>query len=251
MDEMAQTGFGRGALAYSRARPGWPAEAVAAAFGHWGISPAGSSVLDLGAGTGRLTAVLAATGADVTAVEPVAEMRALIESRSVEGTAEEIPAADDSVDAVFVGEAFHWFDFDRAVPELARVLRPGGGLALLWNGWPMGEESWRADFAALLSEVHYHPQGLSMASAGEDRFEGLRGVAFDGFAPFERMSFEHARLLTPEQFADLVSSFSFVAALPDGRRDELLGRLLDLLRSEHVDEINQRWQTNLFVAAAI
>ena len=96
------------------------------------------TVLDLGAGTGKLTRSLAARGLEVVAVEPLAEMRAklaaaLPEVRALEGTAEAIPLADDSVDAITVAQAWHWVDPERATAEAARVLRPGGTLGLIWN----------------------------------------------------------------------------------------------------------------------
>lgn len=125
----AARGFSRSSALYERARPGYPPAAVAWLAECLGIGP-GAAVLDLAAGTGRLTRLLATTGADVVAVEPVAEMRAAIGSGALAGTAEAIPVADGRVDAVTVGEAFHWFDGLRALAEIHRVLRPGGRLGL-------------------------------------------------------------------------------------------------------------------------
>src|SRR4029077_20857536 len=100
----------------------------------------GARVLDVGAGTGKLTRGLVALGFKAVAVEPGAPRldelrRAVPEAEAYEGPAESIPLADESVDAAFAGQAFHWFDRERAVPELHRVIRAGGGLALLWNWW--------------------------------------------------------------------------------------------------------------------
>jgi SAM-dependent methyltransferase len=125
--------FGSVAAAYSAYRPGYPAAAVAVA-----VPGPAARVLDLGAGTGKLTAALAAPGRTVHAVEPdtamLAELRAALPSViAAEGSAESIPLPDASVDAVVVGQAWHWFDPDPARAEIARVLRPGGTLALLWN----------------------------------------------------------------------------------------------------------------------
>jgi len=125
--------FGAVAADYAEHRPGYPAAAV-----EWALGPApGRKVLDLGAGTGKLTEALGAY--DVVGVEPdpemLAQLRADLPSVDArEGSAEAIPLPDASVDAVLVGQAIHWFDMDRAVPEIARVLRPGGVLAGLWNG---------------------------------------------------------------------------------------------------------------------
>ncbi|MFN2468555.1 MAG: class I SAM-dependent methyltransferase [Gaiellaceae bacterium] len=124
---------------YEQARPGFPAEAIVHLAGRLGLRP-GRRVLDLAAGTGKLTRELVGTGAEVVAVEPRAEMREQLRATSPgvevhEGVAEAIPLPDGAVDAVTVAHAFHWFDRDRAYPEIARVLapRPDAGLALVWN----------------------------------------------------------------------------------------------------------------------
>jgi SAM-dependent methyltransferase len=132
MDEWAARArsFASEAEAYAYGRPSYPIEAV-----RWLMPDDAGTVLDLGAGTGKLTQRLLELGLDVVAVEPLEEMRALIPApaRTLPGTAELIPLADSSVDAVVVGQAFHWFDATRALPEIARVLRPGGTVGLLWN----------------------------------------------------------------------------------------------------------------------
>jgi len=124
---------------YERHRPEYPEEALRWAVGQLGIGPRGR-VLDVGAGTGKLTRGLVAIGLDVVAVEPGAPMleqlrRAVPEADALDGAAESIPLSGASVDAAFAGQAYHWFDRERAVPELHRVVRAGGGLALLWNWW--------------------------------------------------------------------------------------------------------------------
>ena len=129
--------FGAAAAAYAEHRPDYAEAAV-----RWALEPVWDRrpvrVADIGAGTGKLTAMLVRLGADVTAVEPDPQMlaelrRAMPEVRSAPGSAEEIPLPDASVDAVLAGQAMHWFDMDRAMPEIARVLTPGGVLAGLWN----------------------------------------------------------------------------------------------------------------------
>jgi ubiquinone/menaquinone biosynthesis C-methylase UbiE len=131
--------FGNRAADYDRARPEYSAEAIDLAAARLGLG-AGSEVLDLGAGTGKLTRTLVDRFARVTAVEPDQSMLAVLTQvtdchLALEGRAEAIPLAGDSVDAVFVGQAFHWFDTDAALPEIVRVLRPRGGLVLIWNTW--------------------------------------------------------------------------------------------------------------------
>jgi SAM-dependent methyltransferase len=124
----ASMGFARAAAAYERGRPGYPSAAVDFLAARLRLGP-GRRVVDLAAGTGTLARSLPATGAEVIAVEPVAEMRAALpaRARAVDGTAEA------SADAVAVAQAFHWFDGDAALAEIHRVLRPGGALALVWN----------------------------------------------------------------------------------------------------------------------
>jgi SAM-dependent methyltransferase len=124
---------------YERHRPEYPAEALRWAAGQLGLEP-GARILDVGAGTGKLTRGLVSAGFRAVAVEPGAPMReqlrtAVPEADALEGSAESLPLPDASVDAAFAGQAYHWFDRGRAVPELHRVLRSGGGLALLWNWW--------------------------------------------------------------------------------------------------------------------
>ena len=129
--------FGSQAAAYERGRPSYPPEAI-----EWLLAPTegwdARDVLDLGAGTGKLTTRLVERGLDVVAVDPIAEMldvlrAALPTTPALLGTAEQIPLGDNSVDAVLVAQAWHWFDPQRAVAEVARVLRPGGRLGLVWN----------------------------------------------------------------------------------------------------------------------
>ena len=127
------TSFADVADAYERARPGYPEQAV-----RWLVGDEPCDVVDLGAGTGKLTRTLVELGHRVTAVEPLAEMLrelgvAVPEATAVEGSAEQIPVPDASTDVVVCAQAFHWFDHNAALPEIARVLRPGGYLALVWN----------------------------------------------------------------------------------------------------------------------
>lgn len=151
--DVAESGFGSGADDYERGRPSYPDDVVAWIVRELGIGP-GSRLVDLAAGTGKLTRLLAATDGELVAVEPVAAMReqlarVLPEVPVLDGTAEALPIDDGSVDAVTIAQAFHWFDAELALAELARVLRPGGGLALLWNERD-AREPWVAELSKLI-----------------------------------------------------------------------------------------------------
>jgi SAM-dependent methyltransferase len=152
--------FGRVADAYDRTRPAYGAEVLDRAASLLELDP-GATVLDLAAGTGKLTSALRDRYARVIAVEPDDAMRAYIAGESLAGSAEAMPLADDAVDAVFVGEAFHWFDWERALAEIERVLRPRGGLAVLMRSWGEQEQPGLLPgaFKAELDEIwtRFHP----------------------------------------------------------------------------------------------
>lgn len=180
-------------------------------------------MLDLGAGTGRLTRELARRFASVAAVEPDEEMRARIDVGTVlAGSAEAIPLEDGSVDCVFVGEAFHWFDAPRAIPELARVLVPRGGLAILWQHWWETEPPLPAGAIEILREPY-------------ERFAAQRSepwdVAFDDspFEPLQREELEEALILDVDSLLTLYSTTSSCAALRDDERTALFARVRPLL----------------------
>lgn len=214
-------------------------------------------MVDLAAGTGRLTRELLALGASVTAVEPVDEMRALISgATAVAGSAESLPLPDDSAGAVFVGEAFHWFDAPRALPEIARVLRPRGGLALMWNvGQQQEDQVWRPDIVELLKDVYFHPQGRTVpAASGNDwreQTEWQRGPGWERFEAIEHRDFEHVQRLTAEDYVSLVKSFSFVAALEEEKRAKLLASVAAVLERHGVAEFDQRWRTDLYLTRSV
>jgi SAM-dependent methyltransferase len=178
-------------------------------------------VLDLGAGTGRVTRELARRFEDVVAVEPDERMRAL-NNEALEGSAEAIPLEDASVDAVFVGEAFHWFDPDAAIPEIARVLRPRGGLAILWTHWWETEPPLPEEALALLREPWDRAQ--------PQRRPPWRGV-FDG-SSFEPLQVEHDTdeiTVDPDELLTLYSTTSSLASLPANERQALFDHVRPLL----------------------
>ncbi|MQS34981.1 class I SAM-dependent methyltransferase [Streptomyces katsurahamanus] len=211
--------FGAAADAYERGRPPYPARAV-----DWLLAGAGDRVIDLGAGTGKLTRLLTARGLDVTAVEPSDGMRehlaaAAPGARVLAGSAESIPLPDGCADVVTAAQAWHWADTARAVPETARVLAPGGSLALVWN---VRDE--RADWVARLGRL-LHPAG-ARPTAGA----GVAALAErpDLYGPTETFTVEWSAELGPAELVDLVASRSYVIMLPEPDRAELLARVREL-----------------------
>jgi SAM-dependent methyltransferase len=168
-------------------------------------------VLDLGAGTGKLTRGLVALGLEVTAVEPLPEMRAYIPG-ALAGSAEDIPLPDASVDAVFAGQAFHWFDPDRALPEIVRVLRPGGTVGLIWNRLD-NRVPWVAEIVALIEEP----------GDADERTPAYSG--FPGLSELERRDFPHSHPADAELVVDRVASSSLVIVMPEAERAAALAHV--------------------------
>jgi SAM-dependent methyltransferase len=215
IDRVAAAGFASAADVYERARPSYPADAVARMVERTGLR-AGRTVVDVGAGTGKLTRLLGASGARVVAVEPIAEMRAKIEGAEVlDGTAEEIPLPDGAADVVTVAQAFHWFDLDRALPELHRVLRPGGWLALFWNMRDLDDPVQRG-----VEELLAPLRGWVIAQQ-EGRWRPPLAQS-PLFGEVEQHFFRYDQHLTADELCDRVASTSFVAAMRAVDRDELL-----------------------------
>ena len=224
MSDFARS-FERTADAYERGRPGYAEAALDAV-----PVRADAAVLDLAAGTGKLTRQLVRRFERVVAVEPLSGMRAVLqhvvpEAEALPGTATEIPLEDAAVGAVFVGEAFHWFGNDDAVREIARVLRPGGTLAVLFNQAdgkiePPLPQAFRD---ALDSVALVKPPEFTVRS-------GLWRTPFPGpFEPFTEISFPNAVELDREEMLANVASWSTVAGLPDAERGQLLEQLSALL----------------------
>jgi len=201
--------FGAAAEVFERARPGYPDAAV-----DWLLPDGARTVLDLGAGTGKLTRSLAARGLEVVAVEPLVEMRerlaaTLPDVRAMAGTAEEIPLADDSVDAITVAQAWHWVDPVRATAEAARVLRPGGTLGLIWN-----RRDERVDWVARIGEV--------MGSSDAELIE-LEGVEIGPpFGPTESFITDWQRPMDVDLLVEMAASRSYVITATPRRRREIL-----------------------------
>ncbi len=212
------TAFAEVAGAYERGRPGYSDDAV-----HWlaGFEPC--DVVDLGAGTGKLTRALVGLGHRVTAVEPLDEMRAELEAilpdvHAVAGSAEAIPLPDSSADVVTSAQAFHWFDHDDALPEIVRVLRPRGRIALVWNSRD-DRDPWMARLSAIIGNETIQES---------DVVPVLDASALFGAVETARFAFQQT--LDRDGLLDLVLSRSYLAKLPPPEREPVLaavGRLYD------------------------
>lgn len=212
------TAFAEVAAAYERGRPGYPAEAV-----RWLAGDGPHDVVDLGAGTGKLTRALVGLGHRVTAIEPLPEMLELLPAAApgagaILGNAEVIPLPDDFADVVTSAQAFHWFDHAVALPEIARVLRPGGRLALVWNTRDE-REPWVARLSSIMG---------SEAITESDATEPIDASGL--FAEVEHAEFRLEQSLDRETLLDLVLSRSYCAKLPPAEREpvlEVVGTLYD------------------------
>lgn len=221
---------------YERGRPGYPAEAIDFA----GL-PSSATVLDLGAGTGKLTRLLVSRFARVVAVEPDDEMRRLLvalcpEAEVLSGSAEQIPLANASLDAVFAAECFHWFNNERALTEIARVLRPRGALVLMWNVpagstepsiaavEPLLDQHWpeKADLPLDLNYLELHGY-----ASGEWRLTFTRS----GFEKPQEARLPNPQTVDPEGLVAFFASMGWIANLPDEERLPLLGAVRSKLTS--------------------
>ena len=244
--------FGAAAAAYAEHRPGYAEAAV-----RWALEPCwpgGTTprspprtgglpvppyppgplrVLDLGAGTGKLTQILVRLGVEVTAVEPdpgmLAELRRELPSlRSLAGSAEEIPLPDGSADAILVGQAMHWFDLGRAMPEIARVLSPGGGLAGLWN-----VDDDRVPWVAGLAEISKRKSSATLTrwrdGASQARQEHIAAAGSGLFGLAQVGEFEHGQRRTAESLLATIATHSHLLVMDEPERTALLAEISDFL----------------------
>ena len=206
----------RDAAAYERGRPGWPPAAVDWLCSELGVGAA-SAVADVGAGTGKLTRELVGRARRVVAVEPSEPMLAVLRSavpgaEAVRGSAEALPLGDASVQALFVAEAFHWFGSPEVVAEQARVIVPGGGLALLWN---------RPDRWPSVPALDARRERRSFPY-GEDRWRAAVDAS-PAFGSLVERTFAHEQRLDRASFVAQVASFSWMQSVGDAERQTLLG----------------------------
>ena len=217
---------------YEAARPTYPPEAVAWLVERLGIR-AGSRVCDLAAGTGKLTRLLAPTGAELFAVEPVPGMRAtfrelLPDVPVIAGTAEALPLRAGSLQALVAAQAWHWFDHDRATAEAHRVLHAGGALGLVWNARDRSEP-WVNAVWSIMDRVEKHAPWRDHENWRDSAFRAMAG-----FGEVERAEFRHRQSSTPEGVVRRIASVSHVAVLPEDQRAAVLAEVRTVL-AEHPD----------------
>jgi SAM-dependent methyltransferase len=242
---LAGLGFGSAAEAYERGRPSWAGQAVALLVSELGLAPE-RVVADVAAGTGKLTRLLVPSGATVVAVEPLPEMASVL-ARAVpgvpvaQGMAERLPLRDGSVDAMAVAEAFHWFDVEVALAEIRRVLRPGGGLAMLWNQAGADPTPWQVELGALLAGLrdpglpfvgsHSRPWADEVAGAG-------------GFTPLAHRSFPHQQAASVEDVVAGALSTSWIAVRSEDERGAFADDVRAILAA--FDEpLEVRWRSEV------
>jgi SAM-dependent methyltransferase len=244
---VAAAGFAAAADVYERARPTYPPDAVAWLADRLGLEP-GRTVVDVGAGTGKLTRLLVPFGPRVIAVEPVPEMLAKLRevvpgTETMAATAEALPLPDESVDAITVAQAMHWFDHARALPELRRVLRPGGSLGLIWNSRDLSDPL-QDRLEKLLAPVRERvPAQIELGWR-----EPLRRSEL--FGPIEERHFRNEQLATVADLRDRVSSTSFVAAMAPAEREELLDQVEGLVAGMP-EPFTFQYETEVYVTPAV
>jgi SAM-dependent methyltransferase len=245
--QAAAKGFARGAVEYERGRPSYPDAAVEQIIREYSIG-LGTSVVDLGAGTGKFTRLLAPTGATILAVEPVAEMREIFASvlpdiDVVDGTAESIPVADRSTDVVTAAQALHWADAEKAIPEIHRVLRSGGGVAFVWNS--RANSGWEARITKLMDRV-----AGAAPRYGTARDGGWQRVLEEhaGFGGLRREEFALEHPTTVDATLARVASTSYVSALSDDDRTNVLDEVRQILAEARLGtEFVEAYITEVFL----
>lgn len=245
--DAAARGFARGAEEYEQGRPSYAAGAVELLVRELAIGP-GTTVVDVGAGTGKFTRLLVPTGARLIGVEPVAQMREVFARvlpgvEVVDGTAESLPLPDASADVVVAAQTFHWVDGPAAVAEAARVLRTGGGggLGLVWNSRDTSVP-WTRAIKELMDRVAGDAPRYGNAAAGGWQ---VAVAEHGGFGEVERAEFRHDHPMTPATVRARVASTSYVSALPDDEREAVL-REVDAIVAPLGDTFAEPYVTEVF-----
>jgi ubiquinone/menaquinone biosynthesis C-methylase UbiE len=242
LDRTSARAFAGVAEEYERRRPSYPPELVAWVVERLGLEP-GRAVVDIGAGTGKFTRLLVPSGARVIAVEPLAEMRAQLSATAsgvevLAGSAEQLPLEDASADAATAAAAFHWFELDRALPELHRVLRPGGRFAIVHNFRDAGQP-----LQAAVEEVIGH------LLPDESEFEGWESAVEESglFSPIASVQQTHEQYFDAAGLAERVSTISYVARLPDEERAVVLAAVRALGEAQPETPFPFRYESEAFV----
>jgi SAM-dependent methyltransferase len=247
----AAAGYAQGAETYARGRPGFPTEALDWLTNDLRIGP-GKTVVELGAGTGKFTQWLVQTKADVIAVEPVVAMLARLQAdlpgvRTLRATAQNLPFANASVGAVICAQSFHWFASRESLAEIRRVLEPDGALGLIWN---VRDQSvpWVAELTRIMEPYEGDAPRY-------DKGQWRKVFPAPGFGPLEEKAFAHAHVGSAERvIVDRVASVSFIAALDEATRDEVLGEVRALIAAtpELADmaEVSAPYETRAYRAIA-
>ena len=234
--------FGAHADAYERARPAWPEKAA-----RWLVPADAELLVELGAGTGKLTRAVAALGVRVVAVEPDPRMLAVLrglELEGVEGSAETIPFGDGAADAVVAGSSVHWFELEQALPEIHRVLSPGGRFGFGWN-----HRDDRHPAIARMGEAVHDAQRRARGPRWRSRDWSVELTASGLFENVERALFDHVHELPREALRDHLMSYSGVAALPEDDRRRVFADVARLLDSDESVSSNGRLRLPFVVTA--
>lgn len=235
-------GFERAVADYEQGRPEFPERAIGFLEDRLSLAP-GRILLELGAGTGKLTRLLAPSGVSIIAIEPLAAMRealsrTLPDVEVLDAVAEDLPMAEGSVDAAVAAQAFHWFDAERALAELVRVLAPAGPIALVWN---VRDESvpWIRELTGLIE-----PYRGDTPSHRSLRWKAAFDAS-DAFPPPELTSFPYLHDTTRERIVARVSSISFIATLSAGEQDRVAAAVRRLVPT---DAVTFAYRTDVWIS---
>ena len=226
--------FSSVAARYERGRPDCPPAVIGAIAAELRIPP-GGQVLDLGAGTGKIARALVAGGFDVVAVEPQAALREVLAERAagarvLDAVAEELPLADGTLHAITMGDSFHWFDRPRALAEMARVLRPGGGIAVITTGADWRQASWSTELSERMERMRpEHPW-----FDGEPWQESVKAAS--GWEEPWQVRVVTRQATSPERIVDHIASFSWIAAMPEEERERTLRDISELIAGGETPE---------------